>query len=200
MILGAIWVATLSCGFASLWSYSTAPGDNGNPAEVWPAETCVIRDESLPTLVMLAHPRCPCTRASVSELERLMAASGGKLAARVVFYKPVGESDRWARTDLWNHAAAIPGVDVQSDEGGAEIQRFGAVTSGHVLVYDSLGDLVFQGGITASRGHAGDNFGRSAILALLKEPSNVITDLPTYGCRILEEVREVRPQSGEDVR
>ena len=56
-----------------------------------------------PTLVMLAHPRCTCTRASVGELAELMARAPRRPKAYVVFIKP-GRSapGGWERTDLWD--------------------------------------------------------------------------------------------------
>jgi len=41
---------------------------------------------------------------------------------------------------------------------------FGAETSGDVLLYDIHGAIAIQGGITGSRGHAGDNAGENTIL------------------------------------
>ena len=58
---------------------------------------------------------------------------------------------RWARTGLWDQAEAIPGVRIWTDVGAVEARRFGAATSGLVLVYDASGRLVFQGGITPAR-------------------------------------------------
>ena len=59
-------------------------------------------------------------------------------------------------------AAEIPGVEVVSDEDDAQSAAFGAAVSGQTLLYDREGRLIFSGGITAARGHAGDNAGRSA--------------------------------------
>ena len=42
------------------------------------------------TLVMFVHPRCPCTRASIAELERVVAQSGGTVKPRIVFSLPDG--------------------------------------------------------------------------------------------------------------
>ncbi len=47
---------------------------------------------------------------------------------------------------------------------GAEL---GSSTSGQVLLYDPSGRLAFSGGITAARGHVGDNAGSDAIVGLV---------------------------------
>ena len=53
---------------------------------------------------------------------------------------------------------------------GAEANLFGAATSGQTMVYDPGGRLRFSGGITAARGHYGDNVGVSAIARLIDTP------------------------------
>jgi hypothetical protein len=133
---------------------------------------------------MLAHPHCPCTRASIGELALLMAHVQGRLTATVLFLSPSDMPAAWEQTDLWEDAAAIPGVTVMRDADGAEARRFGAVTSGQVIVYDASGRVLFSGGITPSRGHAGDNQGRSAIVALLDgDPS--VRGSRVFGCSLV---------------
>lgn len=98
-----------------------------------------------------------------------MAHSGGRLAAFVVFVQPPGFNESWTKSDLWSSAGSIPGVTRRIDS-GAEAKRFGAATSGDTMVYDPHGRLLFSGGITAARGHYGDNAGESAIVRLLDTP------------------------------
>jgi hypothetical protein len=133
---------------------------------------------------MLAHPHCPCTRASIGELALLMAHSQGRVTAYVLFLKPAGFSDDWEKTDLWHSAASIPGVKVMIDDGGAEARRFHAATSGQTMLYDAEGRLLFSGGITGSRGHAGDNAGRSAIVSLLNTGAAERAETFVFGCRL----------------
>ncbi|HWB59276.1 MAG TPA: hypothetical protein VG733_07280 [Chthoniobacteraceae bacterium] len=113
-----------------------------------------------------------------------MAQCKGRVRAHVVFYKPHGFPDAWARTDSWASAAAIPGVEVSCDEEGAEAQRFGAQTSGFVVLYDGLGRLRYNGGITSERGHSGDNAGRDAIVAILNDGDPGVAAMPVFGCSI----------------
>jgi hypothetical protein len=135
-------------------------------------------------LVMLAHPRCVCTRASVGELAELMARAHDRPKAYVVFIKPAGTAASWDDTDLQRGAAAIPGVTVVRDEDGVETQRFGAETSGQTLLYDAGGHLIFSGGTTGSRGHPGDNIGRASILALLNREEARRSTTSVFGCSL----------------
>lgn len=117
---------------------------------------------------MLTHPKCPCSRASIGELAKLLARVDGKLDAHVVMLRPEAFPPGWEKTDLWRSAAAIPGVTVWTDAGGVEAARFGAETSGQVYLYDPGARLRYRGGITAARGHAGDNTGSEAVMRLVQ--------------------------------
>jgi hypothetical protein len=172
-------------GIAMISRYENTSGSSGGAPEMWPAEAQIARDHNRDTLIMFAHPKCPCTRASMEDLNRLLAQSGGRVAAHVLFFKPGDLPADWARTDLWRTAAAIPGVSVQDDLNGALARRFGAETSGYVLLYDAAGRLLFRGGITGGRGHAGDNAGMSAVISLVRGESVGQVRTPVYGCSLL---------------
>jgi glyoxylase-like metal-dependent hydrolase (beta-lactamase superfamily II) len=132
---------------------------------------------------MFVHPRCPCSRASLAELREIMAQANGRLNAFVLFLRPQGTADVWEHTATWAAAQDIPGVAVRVDRDGAEAARFGAATSGHTVLYNAEGRLLFAGGITAARGHVGDNSGRQSVLALLDNKSAAPAHL-VYGCRL----------------
>src|SRR5206468_5995539 len=94
--------------------------------------------------------------------------------------------EEWAKTDLFDAAAAMPGVEVHIDDGGKEARRFGSATSGMALLYDASGRLVFNGGITSARGHAGDNAGSAAIIAALQGDAAVRNQAMVFGCQLSE--------------
>ncbi len=139
---------------------------------------------------MLAHPKCPCTRASIGELAQIVAETQGKLTAYVLFTKPQGAGADWDDTELRRSAAAIPGVTVVTDADGSEARRFGAETSGHTLLFDPDGALLFSGGITASRGHAGRNAGESAIIAAVNGGRSDSAGTPVFGCSLIRQPGE----------
>lgn len=180
LLLG--WAGLVLAGFAVLASYETAPGAPGEPPASWPAESALPAPAERPTLVVLAHPQCPCTRATVAELERLVRHVHGRADVHVLFVQPAGADSAWVESDLWHRASAIPGVHAVRDPGGRESRRFGALTSGHALVYDAAGALRYSGGLTASRGHEGPNTGLTAVHHLLTRDDASLNAAPVYGC------------------
>jgi hypothetical protein len=186
MALCAVWLLIIGIGGTVMSKYQDTPGQIATTPEHWPsgAKNFLARDRA--TLVMFAHPKCPCTRASVEELNRLLARSSEKISAHVFFLKPKGSPEDWTKTALWKSAAAIPGVTVHEDIDGAQSQRFGAETSGFVALYDASGKLLFKGGITAGRGHAGDNVGAGAVVSLSNGGNPNLRETPVYGCSLFE--------------
>jgi hypothetical protein len=181
----AIWVLAVGFGQLKLLDYSnTASVGAASPAR-WPESSTLARRPGRLTAVMLAHPQCPCTRASIGELAIAAAQSAGRLDIFVVFLdSPAFE----VKSDLWRAAAEIPNTTVIADPGGAEIGRFGVTASGHTLLYDAEGRLLFSGGIVSARGHAGANRGRSAIVELARHGRSSVTSSPVFGCALQNRV------------
>lgn len=185
IVFGVFWLLAAGVGFVWILNYQSTSGAAGIAPEHWPTGTQITLDSQRDTLVMFAHPQCPCTRASMEELNRLLARTEGKVVVQVFFFKPDKFSGDWVHSDLWKSAAAIPGVVVREDPNGAQARLFGAETSGDVLLYDTHGRLLFNGGITGSRGHAGDNVGENTIIARLQGQEASLKQTPVYGCSLL---------------
>ena len=177
----AAWSSVVAGGYFLLVDYSSSPGPASTIAASWPEGMELPLDRTQPTLVIFAHPRCPCTRASLRELERVLARAPGA-KAHVIFFTVPGGDGSWARTDLWDFAVSLPGTAVHVDQGGRMALAFGAATSGEVAVYSPAGALLFQGGLTPSRGHQGDSNGARAVLAALRGERALIGTSPVFGC------------------
>ncbi|MCU1265595.1 MAG: hypothetical protein JWM21_1913 [Acidobacteria bacterium] len=198
MIIGAFgWLLAVCVGVALLWSYENAPGVAAATPRQWPANSRIQSARDHATLVMFAHPHCPCTRASVGELASIMAHSQGRLTAYVLFLKPDGFAPGWEQTELWQSASRIPGVTAVLDGDGNEARLFHAATSGQTALYDPQGLLLFSGGITGSRGHSGDNAGRSAIVSLVNAGVPDRTETSVYGCPLFNPESECRVAENE---
>jgi hypothetical protein len=177
-----VWLVAAATGLSVLWNYDNAPGTAAAAPSRWPSASVLAHTSGEPTLVVLAHPQCSCTPASLAELAEVLARARTRPRTYVLFLKPDGFATDWVQSGLWHTAASIPGVTLVRDDEGREARRFGSATSGQTLLYDGDGALRFSGGITGSRSHAGDNAGRRSLVALLNggQPERAATSV--FGC------------------
>jgi hypothetical protein len=182
-----VWSFAIGAGARELLHYANTPSRQASPPTQWPSGVAIDLDRQRDTLVVFVHPQCPCSRATIAELAGIVARSHGQVNASVYFYAPEAVETDWVRSKTWRDSEAIPGVHVIDDRDGFESRRFGTSTSGQVLLYDTGGHLVFNGGITASRGHAGDNDGADAVLSLLQSGKASRSTAPVFGCSLLSE-------------
>ena len=188
--LCCLWLI-LSCGgLAMLSMYANSQGSSQSTSSEWPVDSKLQLSERGATLLLFAHPRCPCTRATLGELEKIVARFKNSVTVRVLFFKPHDSDESWDETDLRKTATAIPGVLVVSDVEGVEARRFNATTSGAAFLYDDQGKLLFSGGITLARGHAGDNPGRSALESSLTDAVRPCCHTPVFGCPIAVSIEQ----------
>src|SRR4051812_48892337 len=165
-LTSAAWLATIIVGLGMLWGYSTRPGTSAVIAASWPANAKLARSTDRPTLVMFVHPQCPCTRASVEAMARILAQCNGRAGLDVVAVTPAKFAGQWDDAPLLQSARELPAVKLSMDD-GTEARRFGARTSGQVMLYSTAGRLLFHGGITPSRGHVGDCAGVDDVVSLI---------------------------------
>jgi hypothetical protein len=179
-----LWFVAVLAGTVLLWQYKSTPGEAATPLPLWPTKSTLAFDAKKPTLVMLAHPYCPCTEASLTELQELQQAFKEQLKMYVLFVDEGDLAEPLEQTKNWQKATTIPGLIALSDKGGVEAKLFDGKTSGQVLVYDPKGQLLFSGGITGARGHEGGNPGLDRVFAVLRgEPAESSTS-PVFGCAL----------------
>jgi hypothetical protein len=180
----ALWLGAIGTGMAFLVSYSRNPGTTGAAPGRWPPEAGIARQPGTASLVVFLHPECPCSRATIAELARVMAKVQRRTEVSAYFLRPGEWTDASIEGSLWQAAARIPGVKVVADWDGKIARRFGAETSGTVAFYDEKGDLGFFGGITGARGHEGDNAAGDTLTRLLQTGSSGNIQTRVYGCSI----------------
>lgn len=177
----------LIVGGGSLWmiSYSQTPGKQAAAPQQLPKDLPITLQPGQATLLMFVHPHCPCSRASLSELERLLARCQPVPDTHLIFFKAAEMPEEWSESAIVQEARSIPGVTIRTDEDGALASRFHAETSGQVLLYDEAAELVFAGGITASRGHEGGNAGSDAIAVWVNGNRKTHRETPVFGCGLV---------------
>jgi hypothetical protein len=175
------WAILVLVGGMLLVKYQMAPGEQKPGPERLP-ESQTHQGQSLSEMLVFLHPKCPCSRATVEELDRLMADTTGKLKVKAYFVGPQNAADDWTQSPLVVRARSIPNIEVAYDAGGAHAKAFGALTSGQAFVFDPKGKKVYQGGLTASRGHEGANEGCASIVEYVKTGKLPPSQPPVFGC------------------
>jgi hypothetical protein len=184
------WIVVLIGGWHQLLLHQFTPGARERDADRWPADTKLTRDLVRPTLVVFAHRNCPCTRATLSELEEILTQCSDRVSVVVVLASPQDGTEDRVGMGIEERVRALPDVQVFLDTEGMEARRFGARTSGHVFLYGAKGHLLFGGGITDARGHEGFSRGRQAVVERLRDGKQESLLLPVYGCPLFSEDAE----------
>lgn len=185
----ATLVVVFAVGTFQLVDYSSRPGISGDvqvelasvdglPEEVF------LNDE--PTIVVFYHPHCPCTQAVARCLERLSTVFSGKPVMLAFAFCPSELPEDWIRTVTTSRLECISRCTVFVDRDAERCKQFGAEVSGHVLVYDREGKLVFSGGVTPFRGHEGDSLASKEFVHQVNGPQGELTHWPVFGCPIVE--------------
>lgn len=195
----SFWGISVFLGLALLAWHQNTPGEPVRPpgesaveravAMLPPADLKTYLAADTPfTLILLAHPRCPCTRATLHELQRLIPRLEGKASLRTYFVIPTGKDDSFAAGDNLELARSLPGMQITLAPSAEITDKLGAGTSGQVLVLNHGGQLKFSGGITAGRGHEGTNPGAESVRRLVETGETSLPSTPVYGCSL----RDVR--------
>ena len=183
-LLCLIWGVGVIIGLYQIAAYSNSPAAVLPQPRQWPGDTRIPLARDRATLLVTLHPHCVCSRATVEELSRLLAQVPVPVRVEVLLYQPDGASESWTQSSLAIQARSLPGVIVRVDPKGLESARFGISVSGHTALYAPDGRLLFSGGITRARGHAGDNAGRAAIVSMLSNRQPAVSATPVFGCSI----------------
>ncbi len=187
IVLGAVWLGAIGTGLGLLANYAAEPGQVGEVPQTWPSDPGLQLADATHTLVLAVHPRCPCTAASINELERALGNVEQLPRVYALIFEPIpGEAgddqEAFARTRITKRLIQLPGVELVADPGSAIAAGFGALTSGHTLVYDESGQLVYSGGLTPTRAHEGPNTGSATLVSLFNGGDAIAQIAPVFGC------------------
>jgi len=163
-----------------------SPGAAGPTPLVWPDDAHLALDHAAPTVLLFAHPKCPCTRATIRQLASLPPAARPRVT--LVLSGPAVDPD--ASAPLADLARETLRADVVLDRSGEEARRFGAVTSGHVIAYSASRRLLFAGGVTPGRGHQGPTDALSALRDALERGVPAPGSSTVFGCPIFGDPAE----------
>jgi hypothetical protein len=176
------WLLMLAGGLLYFNKYETTPGSTRPSSDRWPTNGSVAFSPGKVNLVVFAHPRCPCTRASLAELKSLLKDCPATVSTHILFWVPPNASSAWTTSALWKQAGAIADVHLVADKGGQQADCFGATTSGHLMIFAPDGTRIYSGGLTNGRGRLGNDSGLAAIRTLIIQQQPLPAETAVYGC------------------
>lgn len=182
-LLVLTWCIAVAFGFSILITYSSLAGLGSVSPSNWPTDIELVDVNEGYTLLVFIHPKCPCTFATVSELERLVAEINHPCQVVFLLDCPKHLQAKWSRSALASRCNAFVGARVVLDFDGELATGFKAKNSGHCLLYLE-GQLLFQGGVTTERGHEGQSLGRVALRQILTGQKTTIRRTPVFGCEL----------------
>ena len=186
IMLVGVWLALIAGGIWVSLEYEKTPSKVVKPAALSnPLPEILVDNAKEFRLVVFAHPKCPCTKATLSELARFLTKNGN-VSSQVFFIVPAGLKESWAQTETFAFASHIPEVEVKIDYDGALAKTFGADASGECFLLDRKAKVLFHGGITLARGHEGDNIGLDQLTAIVQRKSDITATNVVYGCGLFD--------------
>jgi len=185
MLTLLVWAGVIIYGVVILMQYQNKPGITQITSSQWPNPPGISLAKNQPTMLLFMHPYCPCSRATLDNLSRLLVKTHNKVQIYILFFSSSKFPQKWVLSDTWNEASKLPGVHVLIDRDGRIAKQFQASISGQVLLYGTNGHKLFDGGITPSRGHSGDSSGSARIESLiLKQTQPIFRSVAVFGCPI----------------
>lgn len=172
-------------GFYLLLRFDGTPAKQHYAPSLWPERAGIVFPSNKPALLVFLHPMCPCSRATLDELNGILPRVPKTALPEIhlIFVRSIKNPD-WNGGDLWERARGIPNAIRRWDDGGRIASRFRARTSGATLLYGVNRNLLFEGGITASRGHEGDNLGAERLQAALETGRREANLSQLFGCAL----------------
>ncbi|MGV3615235.1 MAG: hypothetical protein ACO1SV_07865 [Fimbriimonas sp.] len=173
--VGVLWLAAVGGTMGAALQYETTPGRAGTAA------ASVAKGHEL---IVVVHPQCPCTAASLKAIRSLVAQATVPVR---VHLKIVAYEREPGPPSKQPYAAALPEADAAWITAAEAEKRYGAYTSGHIVAYRN-GVPVLTGGITAGRGVEGLSQAQLNLREFLNGKGNP-SSAPVFGCALSEESR-----------
>lgn len=180
--MGVVWAVLAVSVIAGALEYDSRPGE---PPLRLPDAT--VAGPGLWSLILMIHPDCPCTKATMRNLSTILESTRIPIKAEIVAAMPEGYKGPRANLAI---ARSIVKSDLVVMSESSASERFGARTSGHLFVFDPDRNLVYSGGLTPARGAEDASSSLKWFQALVTQYP-VASSGPTFGCPLAARRRGV---------
>ncbi|MGB7345858.1 MAG: RedB [Pirellulaceae bacterium] len=191
-VLFVIFPAAIIVGNWILSDYASRPGEQGDGVSdlrtvSFAGGLATACDDPRQALFIFYHPHCPCTTATIRNLERLAGRFAEPTQVWAIAFCPSATPESWVDSATTKRLVANVGASLLADTDGKIAMQFGAKTSGHVMLYNAQRQLTFSGGITPGRGHEGDCAASDDLLRSIHGEFDETKKWPVHGCPISRE-------------
>ena len=118
-VISLTWLIAVVASIAAGLLYDFRPSSTIPTLRQWPIDSRLSRVEDKPTLILFAHPRCPCTVATLEELAEILNGIDQSLTINIVFVVPTNAGAQWHRSKSVQLARQIPDACVTFDTGAS---------------------------------------------------------------------------------
>ncbi len=185
-----LWLIAVGAFVTSITDHLARPGPvSEHQSNAWPTNERVRLNEDGFTLLMFVHPDCPCTQSSLAELERLLAQQSVRpINTHIILPVPNDAESTHKITNVFPRSLSLyPFQEKHILDKNAQLTRlFGIRTSGHCLLFDQSGQLLFSGGLTPLRGHEGSCPGNISLAECLHGQPPQTRQSPVFGCALYQ--------------
>src|SRR3954470_1075599 len=95
-----VWLGLIAAGYAWLLRYGFAPGRIASAPKIVPPSVAPSNYAGHAQIFLALHPRCPCSRATVKELAKILSRIPETINTTVLLYKPANEGESWLQSSL----------------------------------------------------------------------------------------------------
>jgi hypothetical protein len=183
-VAGLVWCASLATAWNQLYSHAYRPAKTDRVVDLWPQDTILGASSQRFRIVIFVHPLCPCTQATLEELDESLTRIPADVAVDAVAVTTGLSADEVESSRTVESLQRMPRVTLHLDASGREQRAFGAVVSGETFAFDREGRLAFHGGLTPARGHQGDSAGQKLLEELACGRRHAPCEAPVFGCRL----------------
>lgn len=190
VILAVVWLCAVAIVSGWLVVRSTSAGPRQAGPDSWPATILGPQSSDRLSIVVALHPKCPCSKATITQLSELARALGDTAEFVALLLVPSGMDADWMHSNTRDQLATLPSCRVILDHRGEAARALGMRTSGHVQAFSPDGSLVFSGGVTPSRGDLGPCAPLEVLSALASRPAEgngPPAAAPVFGCQLFDE-------------
>lgn len=178
----ATWLVLVVFALTSFTAYKGVAGPSqtlqSSVAQTLPSHS----DEGTTRLIAFVHPFCPCSLATLSNIDLATTRIASPIEVSIVISDLSSNANEVSPAESFSRRFPKWSVSKLSLE---EINRRGVATSGHVLLIAKDEQILFSGGITKARGHVGECRGLNELIHAAEQTQNTgseVRALPVFGC------------------